>query len=78
MDPMGRLLLEKVIEALFDAGIHPSDLEGTNTGVFVGSCYSETEKTWLSDYMTQQGFAITGQVVQTIILSTFKIQMNKK
>lgn len=47
MDPMGRMTLEHAIEALIDAGYNPCELRGTNTGVYVGACYSETEKKWL-------------------------------
>ncbi|KAI5723980.1 hypothetical protein M8J76_013737 [Diaphorina citri] len=42
-DPLTRLTLEKSIEALIDAGVNPSDLSGSNTGVMVGSCISESE-----------------------------------
>lgn len=42
-DPMVRLLLERTIEAMFDAGLNPKDFEGSKTGVFVGACMSETE-----------------------------------
>ncbi|CAG9770336.1 unnamed protein product [Ceutorhynchus assimilis] len=60
MDPMIRMFLENTVAALFDAGIHPSELEGTNTGVFVGSCFSENEKCWFFDKLLPQSFAITG------------------
>ena len=42
MDPQQRLLLEVSWEALEDAGIPPSRLSGTSTGVFIGS--------WLQDF----------------------------
>ncbi|XP_060533831.1 fatty acid synthase-like [Cylas formicarius] len=60
MDPMCRLLLERVVEAIFDAGLNPSDLEGTNTGVFIGSCFSENEKTWFFEKLSPQTPAIMG------------------
>jgi acyl transferase domain-containing protein len=44
MDPMARVLLECVYEAIIDAGVNPKDLYGTKTGVFIGTCYSEVEK----------------------------------
>lgn len=42
MDPMGRILLEVSYEAIVDAGVNPTSLRGSNTGVFIGSCASET------------------------------------
>ena len=46
MDPMCRMLLEHAYEAIIDAGLNPRQLRGTNTGVVIGSCISEAEKTW--------------------------------
>ncbi|XP_066144652.1 fatty acid synthase-like [Euwallacea fornicatus] len=59
-DPMLRKLLEAVISAIFDAGLHPNELAGTNTGVFIGACFSETEKTWFIDNLEPNSYAITG------------------
>jgi myxalamid-type polyketide synthase MxaE and MxaD len=41
MDPQQRLLLEVSWEALEDAGIAPTSLNGTRTGVFAGICNSD-------------------------------------
>ncbi|XP_049879210.1 fatty acid synthase-like [Pectinophora gossypiella] len=60
MDPMCRILLEKAYEAVIDAGMNPKELRNTKTGVFVGSCFSESEKTWFYEKMQVNGFGITG------------------
>ncbi|XP_031639213.1 fatty acid synthase-like, partial [Contarinia nasturtii] len=44
IDPQARKLIETAYEAILDAGIHPQALRDTKTGVFVGVCFSEAEK----------------------------------
>ncbi|KAK9875963.1 hypothetical protein WA026_011065 [Henosepilachna vigintioctopunctata] len=44
MDPMMRLLLEKCIECVIDAGFNPSELEGSKTGIYLGVCFGESER----------------------------------
>ncbi|XP_017771571.1 PREDICTED: fatty acid synthase-like [Nicrophorus vespilloides] len=60
MDPMCRILLEKTIEAVMDAGMNPKELEGTNTGVFIGACFSESEKSLFYDLHIPQSYGIMG------------------
>ncbi|XP_076249111.1 fatty acid synthase-like [Calliopsis andreniformis] len=60
MDPMCRMLLEHAYEAILDAGINPRQLRGTNTGVVIGACASESEKIWFYEKLQADGFGITG------------------
>ncbi|XP_047538484.1 fatty acid synthase-like [Vanessa atalanta] len=60
IDPMSRILLEKTYEAIIDAGLNPNELCNTNTGVFVGGCFSESEKICLYEKMHVNKFGITG------------------
>lgn len=60
---MGRILLEKTFEALADAGINPAEVRGSRCGVFIGSCFSEAEKTWFYEQLQPHGFAVTGYFV---------------
>ncbi|CAG9820290.1 unnamed protein product [Phaedon cochleariae] len=62
LDAMGRMVLEKTMEAIFDAGLHPSDFENSKTGVYIGTCFSETEKYSFFDSLNTQNFAYTGAV----------------
>lgn len=52
--------MEVAYEAVIDAGINPKTLRGTKTGVYVGSCISESEKTWFYEKVSSGGFGITG------------------
>jgi len=59
MDTMTKICLERSIEAIIDAGLSPSDLHGTNTGVFMGSAISETEIKTM-DVNNTLGFVMLG------------------
>ncbi|KAH8377960.1 hypothetical protein KR093_008108 [Drosophila rubida] len=43
MDPCMRMLLELTHEAIIDAGMNPSELRGSRTGVYIGLSFVETE-----------------------------------
>ncbi|CAH0584002.1 unnamed protein product [Chrysodeixis includens] len=60
MDPQLRLLLELTHETIVDAGINPSELRGSRTGVYVGVSNSETEEMWTTDPDKINGYALTG------------------
>lgn len=60
LDPQGRLLLEHSYEAVIDAGINPKTLRGTRTGIFIGCCYSESEKVWIFDNPAKDGLGLSG------------------
>lgn len=60
MDPALRMVLEKSFEAILDAGMHPSELAGPKTGVYIGSSFSESERDWFYSKNKVNGFGITG------------------
>lgn len=66
LDPMSRCLLENVYEAIVDAGINPKNLHGTKTGVFVGVCYTESEKEFLYEKTQVQNISS----IPTFLLNT--------
>ncbi|KAJ8932184.1 hypothetical protein NQ318_012343 [Aromia moschata] len=43
MDPSMRIVLERTVECIFDAGIHPTDLKSSRTGVFAAICKLDTK-----------------------------------
>ena len=56
MDPQIRILHEVVYEAIVDAGVLPETLRGSNTGVFTGLCYDDSEVALKEDEAKAPGF----------------------
>lgn len=62
MDPQGRILLECAYSAILDAGVHPSTLRGSNTGVFTATCYDDTMGNVFNEPNPKDGYTLTGFV----------------
>ncbi|KAJ1528563.1 hypothetical protein ONE63_006967 [Megalurothrips usitatus] len=60
MDPLARLMLERSMEAVLDAGLSPKDLENTYTSVFMTTTVSESESKTTSTLTAKKhmGYAI--------------------
>src|ERR1700730_16860800 len=66
MDPQQRLLLELAWEALEDAGIRPSALAGTETGVFVGGSTLDYGTLRLHDPAGADAYFATGNTLAVL------------
>jgi phthiocerol/phenolphthiocerol synthesis type-I polyketide synthase C len=66
MDPQQRLLLELTWEALEDAGIRPSALAGTETGVFVGGSTLDYGNLRLHDPAGADPYFATGNTLAVL------------
>src|SRR5262249_39717717 len=63
LDPQHRLLLEVAWEALEDAGILPSKLMHSRTGVFVGACSTDYSHTVSHQPREEQdAYSVTGNL----------------
>jgi phthiocerol/phenolphthiocerol synthesis type-I polyketide synthase C len=60
MDPQQRILLQLAWEALEDAGIPPSSMAGTDTGVFVGASQTDYAHSAIGDVAIADGHFATG------------------
>ena len=61
VDPQLRFLLELSYEALVDAGFTDlQKLKGSKTAVYVGSCFTDCHKGWLTDVKDITGYENTG------------------
>ncbi|CAG7724181.1 unnamed protein product, partial [Allacma fusca] len=59
MDPRLRILLEVVHEAVLDAGVNPTSIRGSQTGVFIGAGGEEARFIW-SQTEGSSGYITTG------------------
>lgn len=66
LDPQGRLLFEVSWESLEDAGIVPSRLEGSDTGVFFGMSSVEYQLYAVADAQAIDGYSLLGSMHSTV------------
>lgn len=59
-DPQGYIVLERVFEALIDAGVSPSSLKGTKTGVYAGCFNFDALEHWMAYKDSSSGHASIG------------------
>lgn len=59
MDPAMRVILEKAVEAVLDAGVNPAELEGTKTAVYSSISWTDMIENILEKVYTNC-FALTG------------------
>ncbi|XP_075224694.1 fatty acid synthase-like [Lycorma delicatula] len=60
MDPQLRMLLELTHEAIVDAGVNPTSVRGSRTGVFIGVSSSESDEFFTIDPDKVNGYGLTG------------------
>ncbi|KAG5886386.1 hypothetical protein JTB14_033597 [Gonioctena quinquepunctata] len=66
--PEMRILLEKTVEAIIDAGLNPEDIHNTRTNLYIAQCYNDSEA-----ILKHTVRNIPGSIIRT---SRFSIGMN--
>nr|XP_049699195.1 fatty acid synthase [Helicoverpa armigera]XP_049699196.1 fatty acid synthase [Helicoverpa armigera] len=77
MDPMSRKILEQAYQAIYDAGLSPAHLNGKKVAVFVGSSFSDTEKSGSTDIVSKSGLGILGSS-KTMFANRISYWLNTK
>lgn len=67
MDPQHRLLLETVWKTIEDANYRPSDLAGTNTGLFVGISNVDYHEKILTQRVDTDSYFLTGNTHSVLV-----------